>query len=812
MAEKNLNIRIRTIDKELKDSLKKIAQLEKTVDRLSKKPVRVKTSAAQKRMEQLRKEIEKGNEIAAKLFNPFRTDGFGRSIGKVRDQLSQVRAAFDAANSAADRQNKATALLAGNFKKIRMEAVAFAMASGDKKALNPGATGANVKARLKEIEAFPKTMLAGREAMGLLNRMLELAEVNSKDFLDISQAIGKQLKINSDIQKASDTAAGLNKPKKKVKDKKEELKTDKKINDELEQRLRMEMDLFNVRKKRLRQQKQEEKQSDRQRAKQRQGRLLGAGFPLLFGGGVGSVAGSVLGSLGAKPGEEFGAQIFGSAIGTQLEQLVRRANALGDAIDQISFDKLEEQSIIISGELRAQVNLLKELGRQDEARAILAKEVEKRTGASADVTRDVNRQVQLLNAGFSELVNSAGTTLAIVGGPLLTGIGTISFLVAELFKTFNRGVSTLRSLIPDLPVVDEFFERFNKRLQEALGKAKELRRELRLEGDAAFTKFTIEQQKTIGKAAQTFEAQRNNLLLQKRIVAIDNRRALAAALAGEENEGVRAEIERNFADKLKVDLFKIDNQLLLIDEKEQSRNEKLQRRINLITQESKIQSNITRALNVGDEETARRLQFELEKVRIQNQLGEELRAAKSVEEEILLVKKAIANIDAARTRINDQLTKQEMKLKSLYEGIGSAIENGIVSALDGAIQGTKTLGDVARSVFSEISRQLLSFGVNAFLTSIFPSSKFFRANGGPVSTGKSYMVGERGPEMFTPNTGGRITPNSDLGGSTNIVVNVDASGSTVEGDQQRGKELGAALSVAIQSELLKQKRPGGLLA
>ncbi len=813
MAEKNINIRIKTIDKELKDSLKKIAQLEKTVDRLSKKPVKIRTSAAQKRMEQLRKEIEKGNEIAAKLFNPFRTDGFGRSIGKVRDQLSQVRAAFDAANSAADRQNKATALLAGNFKKIRMEAVAFAMASGDKKALNTGASGANVKARLKEIEAFPKTMLAGREAMGLLNRMLELAEVNSKDFLEISQAIGKQLKINADIQKASDTAAGINKPKKKVKDKKEELKTDTKINDQLEQRLRMEVDLLNVRKKRIRQQQQEEKQSDRQRSKQRQGRLLGAGFPLLFGGGVGSVAGSVLGSLGAKPGEEFGAQIFGSAIGTQLEQLVRRANSLGDAIDQISFDKLEEQSIIISGELRAQVNLLKELGRQDEARAILAREVERRTGANADVTRDVNRQVQILNAGFSELINSAGTTLAIVGGPLLTGIGTISFLVAEVFKTFNKGVSTLRSLIPDLGVVDDFFEKFNKRLQEAIGKAKELTRELRLTGDANFTKFTIEQQKTFGKAAQTFEAQRKNLDLQKKIVAIDNRRGLAKSLAGQEDDGVRAEITKNFADKLRESIFKIDNQLLLIDEKEVSRNEKIQRRINLITKETQIQSKITAALNNGDEQTARRLQFELEKVRIQTRLGEELRVAKSVEEEILLVKKAMAQIDSARIRINEQLTQQEIKLKALYEGIGSAIENGIVSAIDGAIQGTRTLGDVARSVFGEISRQLISFGVNSLLTGLFPGSSFFRANGGPVSTGKSYMVGERGPEMFTPNAGGRITSNDNLsGGPTNIVVNVDASGSSVEGDEDQSRQLGQLMATAIQSELIKQQRPGGLLS
>ena len=57
-----------------------------------------------------------------------------------------------------------------------------------------------------------------------------------------------------------------------------------------------------------------------------------------------------------------------------------------------------------------------------------------------------------------------------------------------------------------------------------------------------------------------------------------------------------------------------------------------------------------------------------------------------------------------------------------------------------------------------------------------------------------------------------ITPNHALGGSTNVVVNVDASGSNVEGDEQGGRELGRLISVAIQSELVQQKRPGGLLA
>ena len=158
-------------------------------------------------------------------------------------------------------------------------------------------------------------------------------------------------------------------------------------------------------------------------------------------------------------------------------------------------------------------------------------------------------------------------------------------------------------------------------------------------------------------------------------------------------------------------------------------------------------------------------------------------------------------------------TRDELqKLNELYSSITSTVETGLVDAIEGAINGTKTLGDVARSVFTQIQRSLIQFGVNAFLGGLPGIGQFFRANGGPVSSGKSYMVGERGPEMFVPNAGGRVVPNSDMGSSTNVVVNVDASGSSVEGDEQRGKELGRLISVAVQSEILQQKRPGGLLA
>ena len=49
-----------------------------------------------------------------------------------------------------------------------------------------------------------------------------------------------------------------------------------------------------------------------------------------------------------------------------------------------------------------------------------------------------------------------------------------------------------------------------------------------------------------------------------------------------------------------------------------------------------------------------------------------------------------------------------------------------------------------------------------------------KANGGPVSGGSSYLVGERGPEIFTPSGSGMITPNSAIGGNT-ITINVQGA-------------------------------------
>ena len=157
----------------------------------------------------------------------------------------------------------------------------------------------------------------------------------------------------------------------------------------------------------------------------------------------------------------------------------------------------------------------------------------------------------------------------------------------------------------------------------------------------------------------------------------------------------------------------------------------------------------------------------------------------------------------------DEEQQKLQKTKDLYNSIANTIETGIVDALQGAIDGTKTLGEVASSVFSQIQRSLLQFGVNSLLGAIgIPGF----ANGGRPPVGRPSIVGEKGPELFVPDRGGTIIPNNQLGGSTNVVVNVDASGSAVEGDEDRGRELGRLISVAVQSEIVQQKRPGGLLA
>ena len=120
---------------------------------------------------------------------------------------------------------------------------------------------------------------------------------------------------------------------------------------------------------------------------------------------------------------------------------------------------------------------------------------------------------------------------------------------------------------------------------------------------------------------------------------------------------------------------------------------------------------------------------------------------------------------------------------------------------------------ILNSCFSILIYLYLNFEEPSILWRIWTKNLQTFAAGGRPPVGKPSIVGERGPELFVPNTSGTIIPNGKFGGgATNVVVNVDAKGTSASGDSGSAKQLGGLIGAAVQAELVKQQRPGGLLA
>jgi len=168
----------------------------------------------------------------------------------------------------------------------------------------------------------------------------------------------------------------------------------------------------------------------------------------------------------------------------------------------------------------------------------------------------------------------------------------------------------------------------------------------------------------------------------------------------------------------------------------------------------------------------------------------------------------------ANKKAEASLRKQVELTKYLDEGfkqVGVTISQSLAQGIKGLIKGTQSLGEMLGNIANKIQDMLLDMAINA-------AFKFLKlpgfAAGGRPPVGKPAIVGEKGPELFVPRQAGTIIPNNQLGGggSVNVSVNVDASGSSVEGDGDQAAQLGNMIGAAIQAELVRQKRPGGLLA
>lgn len=138
-----------------------------------------------------------------------------------------------------------------------------------------------------------------------------------------------------------------------------------------------------------------------------------------------------------------------------------------------------------------------------------------------------------------------------------------------------------------------------------------------------------------------------------------------------------------------------------------------------------------------------------------------------------------AATEEQRARIEELIsatyTEQEAirELDAMSKEWATTLQGATRGFIDDLIEG-KSAAEAFSNVLSNIASKLLDVGLdNLFGGKGFNIAGLFgggRQAGGPVSSGTTYLVGEKGPELFTPSSAGNITPNHQLGGKGGDIV------------------------------------------
>jgi phage-related minor tail protein len=147
-------------------------------------------------------------------------------------------------------------------------------------------------------------------------------------------------------------------------------------------------------------------------------------------------------------------------------------------------------------------------------------------------------------------------------------------------------------------------------------------------------------------------------------------------------------------------------------------------------------------------------------------------------------------------------------LASEAERAGQAIERALTRAILTGKLGFEDLKRLALSVMADIARAAIQSGIGAILgggggggllalgqgiaSSLFGAPG--RATGGPVSAGRAYRVGERGPEYFVPTASGRIETG---GGVRAIAITVNVRGDA-DSEPKRLERTGRQIARAVR--------------
>ena len=111
-------------------------------------------------------------------------------------------------------------------------------------------------------------------------------------------------------------------------------------------------------------------------------------------------------------------------------------------------------------------------------------------------------------------------------------------------------------------------------------------------------------------------------------------------------------------------------------------------------------------------------------------------------------------------------------LRVAFEVLGTAIA-GVITGVSRVVDFLGDMIDRVREFIRLVRDNPVVSGISGLIDRVFGGA---RAMGGPVTAGTSYLVGEQGPELFTPGRSGAITPNHSLGGGGGSVINLTVNG------------------------------------
>jgi phage-related minor tail protein len=184
-----------------------------------------------------------------------------------------------------------------------------------------------------------------------------------------------------------------------------------------------------------------------------------------------------------------------------------------------------------------------------------------------------------------------------------------------------------------------------------------------------------------------------------------------------------------------------------------------------------------------------------------------------------------ADTGAFARDVAEMRSQLEGPLAQGLERAGAVLENALLRAVRTGKLGFEDLKKVALAAMAEIAAAAYRNGIAAivggsggsggsgggggkggggdlgvvaqFLMSALGASG--RATGGLVSSGRAYMVGERGPELFVPTSAGRIEGAPRAARDVRVSISVNApSGAEPQALTRSSRQIARAVRLALQ--------------